>query len=173
VFILVSFTVFVKVGLFMGRFFYNNPTFCTRLSPSMNFEMIGWSIWSYVCTRLWPASTWLFVYACFESPCHTHSTFPAKTAEDDVRADVVDRYNYHQTNLTWGLIPVNTQWKDYRMRLWWSTSITGTNANAGITCACSTKFSYLTSSCQTIHCKSLFKSCSRRGKNTPERNHTV
>jgi len=39
--------------------------FCTRLSPSTNFEPFGWSIWSSGCTRPWPASTWLFVLSVF------------------------------------------------------------------------------------------------------------
>jgi len=33
-------------------------------------------------------------YPCFESLCHTHSTFPAEIMEDGVLADVVDRCNY-------------------------------------------------------------------------------
>ena len=56
------------------------------------------------------------LYPCFQSPCHAHSTFPAEIVEGNVRANVVDRYNYPLTNLTWGLIPVSTQQKVYRMR---------------------------------------------------------
>jgi len=55
-------------------------------------------------------------YPCFQSPCHTNSTFPAEIVEGDVLADVVDRYNYPLTNLTWGLIPVSTQQKVHWMR---------------------------------------------------------
>ena len=92
--------------------------FCTRLSPSVSFQMVRWSIWSFACTRLWADSTSLFVLSMFWiTLSHTHSTFPAEIMEDGVRADVVDRYDYLLTSPTWALIPVNTLQKAHRMRL--------------------------------------------------------
>ena len=85
-----------------------NSLFFFKKNKRVFLNLGGWSHWRSTCTVYGLPRRDCSFYPCFQSPCHTFH-ISSRNSGVDVCADIVDRYNCLLTNLTWGLVPVNTQ----------------------------------------------------------------